>query len=235
MEEDPTSFPASEADPAAAAFVHLAEKVDVLEAAIANLAAKREAAPDYSETLGIIAHNLNAYGAMMKAMRQSLALQLTPQEIGARITAAGEHARAEDGRIILQARESLDSAAENLKKLAADVATAEEQRLHLLFAAGAGALAGLLLWSFLLDAIARALPQDWRIPEAMAVRTLGANSPWDAGSRLMRADNPRAWAALNEASDLLRDNREAIAACRRASGKAKRPTQCIISIRQGEE
>ena len=74
MEESPPSFPAPETDPAAAAFAHLAEKVDVLEAAIAGLAAKREAAPDYSETLGIIAHNLNAYGAMVKAMRQSPAL-----------------------------------------------------------------------------------------------------------------------------------------------------------------
>lgn len=86
------------------------------------------------------------------------------------------------------------------------VATAQEQRLHLLFAAGAGALAGILLWSFLPDAIARALLRNWRIPEAMVVRTLGANSAWDAGSHLMRTANPRAWDALNEASDLLRSN-----------------------------
>ncbi|MGJ0396043.1 MAG: hypothetical protein ACR65U_07450 [Methylocystis sp.] len=63
------SFPALETDLAAAAFAHFAEKVDMLEAAIAGLAAKGEAAPDDSETLGIIAHNLNAYGAMVKAMR----------------------------------------------------------------------------------------------------------------------------------------------------------------------
>ncbi len=175
MEENPSSFPAPEADPAAAAFAHLAEKVDVLEAAIANLAAKSEAAPDYSETLGTIAHNLCAYGAMVKAMRQSPALQITPDDIAARIAAAGEQARAEDGRIIARARETLDRATDNLKKLAVDAATADEQRLRLLFAAVAGVLAGVLFWSFLLDAIARALPQDWRIPESMATRTLGAS------------------------------------------------------------
>jgi len=35
-----------------------------------------------TETLGIIAPNLDAYGAMVKAMRQSPALRLTPQENG---------------------------------------------------------------------------------------------------------------------------------------------------------
>jgi hypothetical protein len=131
----------------------------------------------------------------------------------------------------LQARETLDSLAEHLKRLAADVATAEEQRLHLLFAAVAGVLAGVLLWSFLLDAIARALPQDWRIPEAMAVRTLGANSPWDAGSHLMRIANPRAWAALNEASDLFRGNREAIEKCREAAAQTSKPSRCALEMK----
>jgi hypothetical protein len=227
MEESP----ASETDPAAAAFAHLAEKVEALEAAIAGLVAKSEAAPDYSETLGIIAHNLNAYGAMVKAMRQSPALQLTPHDIALRIAAASKQARAEDGRVIAKARETLDSLADNLKRLAVDVATAEEQRLHLLFAAVAGVLAGILLWSFLLDAIARALPQDWRIPEAMAVRALGASSPWEAGSHLMRTGNPRAWAAINEASDLLRDNREAIEKCRATTAQTGKPIRCALEVK----
>jgi hypothetical protein len=231
MEESPTSYAAPETDPAAAAFAHLTEKVEALEAAIAGLAAKREAAPDYSETLGIIAHNLNAYGAMVKAVRQSPALRLTPDEMAARIATAGDQARAEDGRIIAQARETLDSLADNLKKLAADVATAEEQRLHLFFAAIAGVLAGLLFWSFLLDAIARALPQDWRIPEAMAVRALGASSPWDAGSHLLRTANPHAWAALKQASDLLRDNHEAIEKCREAAAQSGKLIQCALKVK----
>jgi hypothetical protein len=231
MEESTPSFPAPETDPAATAFAHLAEKVDVLEAAIASLAAKSEAAPDYTETLGIIAHNLNAYGAMVKALRQSPALQITPQEIAARIAAAGEQARAEDRTTIARARETLDRAADNLKKLAVDVATAEEQRLYLFFAAVAGAIAGVLFWSLLFDAIARALPQNWRIPEIMATRTLGASSPWEAGSHLMRIDNPRAWAALNEASDLLRDNREAIVKCRVAAAQTGKPIRCAVEVK----
>ncbi|MBM3552300.1 MAG: hypothetical protein FJX45_11120 [Alphaproteobacteria bacterium] len=231
MQESQTSFPASETDPAAAAFAHLAEKVDALEGAIATLAAKSEAAPDYSETLGTIAHNLNAYGAMVKAMRQSPAFRLTPDDIAARIAAAGEQARADDRATIARARETLDRATEKLERLAAAVATTEEQRLHLLFAAVAGAIAGVLLWSFLLDAIARILPQDWRIPESMAVRALGASSLWDAGSHLMRTANPRAWAALNEASDLLRDNREAIEKCREASAQTGKPIRCALEIK----
>jgi hypothetical protein len=231
MEENPPSFPAPEADPAAAAFAQLAEKVDLLEAAIAGLAARREAAPDYSETLGIIAHNLNAYGAMVKAMWQSPALQITPQEITARIAAAGERARAEDSRIILQARETLDGATEKLERLATAVVTTEEQRLHLLSAAVASFFAGLLFWSFLLDAIARALPQDWRIPEAVATRTLGASSPWEAGSHLLRTANPHAWAALKQASDLLRDNHEALDKCREAAAQTSKPVRCALEVK----
>ena len=87
-------------------------------------------------------------------------------------------------------------------------------------------LAGVLLWSFLLDAITRALPQNWRIPEAMAKRTLGASSPWEAGSHLMRTANPRAWAALNEASDLHRDNHETIEKCREAAAQTSKPIRC---------
>jgi hypothetical protein len=231
MEESPPSFPAPETDSAAAAaFAHLTEKVEALEAAIAGLAAKREAAPDYSETLGIIAHNLNAYGAMVKAVRQSPALQLTPDDIAARIAAASKQARAEDSRIIARSRETLDRATEKLESLAAAVATADEQRLRLFFAAVAGVLTGLLFWSFLLDAIARVLPQDWRIPEAMATRTLGANSAWDAGARLMRTANPRAWDALKEASDLLRDNREAIEKCREAAAQTGKIIRCALEV-----
>lgn len=231
MEESPPSFPAPEADPAAAAFAHLAEKVELLEAAIAGLAARREAMPDYSETLGIIAHHLNAYGAMVKAMRQSPALQITPQEMAARIAAAGEQARAEDRAVIARARETLDRAAEKLERLAVAVVTTEEQRLHLLFSAVAGAFAGLLFWSFLLDAIARALPQDWRIPEAMATRALGASSPWEAGSHLLRTANPRAWTALKEASDLLRDNHETIEKCRETAAQTSKPVRCVLEVK----
>jgi len=106
MEESWPSFLAPETDPAAA-FAHLAEKVDMLEAAIAGLAAKSEAAPHHRETLGIIAHNLNAYGAMVKAMRQSQALQITPQEMAARVAAAGETIRAKTATIA-RSRQTLD-------------------------------------------------------------------------------------------------------------------------------
>ncbi|MBG0792963.1 hypothetical protein IYY11_06110 [Methylocystis sp. H62] len=231
MEKSPPSFPAPETDPAAAAFAHLADKVDALEAAIANLASRREAAPDYSETLGMIAHNLNAVGAMVKTMRQSPALQITPDERVARIATAGDQARAEERATIARARETLDRATEKLESLAAAVATTDEQRLRLLFAAIAGAIAGVVLWSFLLDAIARALPPDWRIPESMATHTLGASSPWEAGSQLMRTANPRAWAALNEASDFLRDNHETIEKCREAATQTGKPIRCDLGVK----
>ena len=40
--------------------------------------------------------NLNAYGVMVKAMRQSPALRFTPDEMATRLATAGKQARAED-------------------------------------------------------------------------------------------------------------------------------------------
>ncbi|MBM3564076.1 MAG: hypothetical protein FJX15_11780 [Alphaproteobacteria bacterium] len=77
--------------------------------------------------------------------------------MAARIAAAGGSARVEDRSAIVRARETLNTATEKLERLALDVASTDEQRLRFLFAVVAGVLAGVLLWSFLLDAIARAL------------------------------------------------------------------------------
>lgn len=75
---DNLSALAPEADPAAWAFTRLAEKVDLLEAAIAGLAAKREAAPDYSETLGEIASRLDGMRDAINTLARRAAMQLTP-------------------------------------------------------------------------------------------------------------------------------------------------------------
>ena len=40
----------------------------------------------------------------------------------------------------------------------------------------------------------------------VARRVLGEATAWDAGIRLMRADNPEAWQAIVNAADMAREN-----------------------------
>jgi hypothetical protein len=96
---------------------------------------------------------------------------------------------------------------------------------------GGGLLAGMLAWSILPGVILRAMPQSWHMPESMATHIIGEPSLWEAGARLMRADSPQAWDALNHAATMLHDNREAIETCRATAAKAKKPARCTVEIR----
>jgi hypothetical protein len=229
MDNLPTLAP--EADPAAQAFSRLAEKVDLLEAAIAGLAAKREATPNYSETLGEIAALLQKMRDAINTLARRPAMTLTPDEMARQIAAAGKTARAEDSAAIVQARDRIDKAAQHMERLAAAVTTARERRRRLIWAAGGGLLAGILIWSFLPGVMLRTLPQSWHMPESMAAHIIGEPTLWEAGTRLMQADSPQAWSALIEAAELARDNRDTIAACRKTAVEASRPIRCTISIK----
>ncbi len=136
---------APEADPAAQAFGRLAEKVDLLEAAITGLAAKREAAPDYSETLGEIAALLDKMRDAINTLARRPAMTLTPDEMARQIELAGKAARAEDGATIGHARDRIDKAASRIEYLAGTVAAAREQRRRFIWAAVGGLFAGMLL------------------------------------------------------------------------------------------
>ena len=136
----PTLTP--DADPAAQAFARLAEKVDLLEAANAGLAAKREAAPDYSETLGEIAALLDKMRTAINTLARQPAMTFTPDAMAVQIAAAGKKARAEDSAVIQQARERIDGAAHRMERLAGTIATTHEQRRRPLPTGGGGAAHG---------------------------------------------------------------------------------------------
>ncbi len=143
----------------------------------------------------------------------------------------GAKARAEDGAAIQQARERIDGAAHHMERLAGTITTIREQRRQLLWAAGGGLLAGMLLWSILPGVALRTLPQSWHMPENMARHIIGEPTLWEAGTRLMQADSPQAWNALTEAVELARENSDAIAACHKAAAEADRPMRCTISVK----
>jgi len=227
-----TSLPtlAPEVDPAAQAFGRLAGKVDLLEAAITGLAAKREATLDYSETLGEIAALLDKMRDAINTLARRPAMQLTLGEMAKQIAAAGAKARAEDGAVIQQARERIDGAVHHMERLAGTITTAREQRRRLIWAAGGGLFAGMLLWSILPGVILRTMPQSWHMPENMARHIIGEPTLWEAGTHLMQAGSPQAWNTLTKAAEMLRYNREAVDGCEQNARKAKRVVICKIRI-----
>ena len=158
------------------------------------------------------------------------ALQITPEDMAPRIAAAGAEARREDRTALAEARKQHDAAAYDLRRLLGTAAAIARQRRHLLWAAGGGLIAGMLLWSILPGVVLRVLPASWHMPESMAAHIIGESSLWDAGSRMMQAGNPDAWNAIVGAADMRRQNREVIDACEKRAAKAKRPVRCTIEI-----
>ncbi len=168
--------------------------------------------------------------AAINDFARSPAMQLTPETMAAEIAAAGTEARAQDSAAIKKARERFDNAASRIEHLAGTAATVREHRRQLLWAAGSGLLAGMLLWSFLPGVILRAMPQSWHMPENMARHIIGEPTLWEAGSRMMAASHPDDWHAVIAAAEMRHDNIETIDACAREAREAKRSVRCTIRV-----
>ncbi|OYX65694.1 MAG: hypothetical protein B7Y88_07175 [Sphingomonadales bacterium 32-64-17] len=218
-----------DADPAAQAFARLAEKVDLLEAAIAGLAAKRDAMPDYSETLGEIAALLEKMRNAINTLARRPAMTLTPDAMAEQIAVAATKARAADAATIRLAQERMEKVAGRLEYLEGTVVTTRDQRRRLIWAAGIGALTGIMVWSFLPGSVARTAPTDWHWPERMATRMVGLDQ-WAAGERLMATADPERWRTVLFSNALVQENRDAIGRCRENTAKARKPVRCTIEV-----
>ncbi len=62
--------------------------------------------------------------------------------------------------------------------------------------------------------VARIMPVSWHWPERIASRTVREPTLWDAGIRMMRAENPGALEFIIEAAEIRRRNRDVIEACK---------------------
>ena len=91
-------------------------------------------------------------------------------------------------------------------------------------------LSGILLWSFLPGTIARAVPESWHWPERMAEGMLDEPSAWEAGSRLIRADDPQAWSAVLQAARMAQANPQIISGCIKKANASGKPVRCTVSI-----
>lgn len=216
-------------DPATEAFTRLEGEMAMMRRAVANLATEKSEIdiPDYSKTLGEMANRL-------VAIERQPAMQMTPEEFEARMTAAAARARRDDEVLIVAAKRERGEAIRDLRAIVGTAHTIYEQKRLRWWYVGGGVLAGCLLWSVLPGFIARILPTSWHLPERIAARTVRAPTLWEAGTRIMRADSPEAWQAIAEAAEIRRDNREAIDVCIQRAAKAKQPVRCTIRVRYRE-
>lgn len=222
-------------DGATRAFDDLRGEVTLLRRAVERLAVERaddDRAPDYSETLGVIAANVTATARAVDALVKSPVLSLPPEEIGRQITAAGFDARREDHRLFAAAKQGMDEVAAKLGRQLQSHTEAGEQRRRLWQVGSVCVAVGMILWAALAGPIARSLPASWLSPERMAARSLRM-SMWEGGQRLMRAGDATAFAGMLAADRLATANRDTLAACRRQAVRTEKTVRCAIEVGAG--
>lgn len=224
-------------DEAARAFEDLRAEVTLMRRAIERLTAERTElpeGPDYSETLGVISHNLTAVAQRIDALLKSPALALTPAEINRQIIEVGTAGRSEDRRAIAAARQAIEEVATKMGRQLHSHVMADEQRRrvqHVGRDVGLIALVvGALLWAVLPGPIVRSMPASWLWPEWMAARTLRMPM-WEGGQQLMRAGSPEAFAGVLSGNRLTIANRDALDSCRKQASKAKKAVRCEIQVK----
>lgn len=230
---------------AAEAFTRLSERVAAMEErlegrmavmarALEHIAIEKQSIefPDYGPTLAKMNGYLATVAGQTKIIMEAPAMQLTPESMAARIDVAADAARATDKATIMKSLELHHQAHADQMRAIGTIRTKEGQRWHMLYCGGGAALAISLLWLIYPGWAASIGPQSWLLPERVARRTLGEPTLWDAGIRLMRTGNPEGWQVIVDAADLARENRDTIAACKKASAKSKGPVRCTIRIRK---
>ncbi len=219
-------------DPAAAAFARLEGEVALVRRAVQQLAAEKSEIriPDYTDTLGELSKHLGAAERTLRTIVAKPAMELTPEDVAQRIDRAVRQARDSAEREMQRAQVRFDNAAYELRGTILTLRAAHEQRLHLIWAAGGGILAGCLLWSILPGAFARALPERWQLPERMAAHIVGAPTIWEGGVRLMQVGSPEAYRAISAAAVMRHDNKGKIAGCEKAALNAKKRVRCTIMV-----
>lgn len=170
------------------AFEELRREVSVTSAALVGLTAAREKMPDYSVTLGQMSRSLSAAVEGIARIEQSPAVRLTPDAMAVELIKASAAVRAEDRKLLQDARDALSRSIGHVDAIVARGEAADRQWRRVIRSAGGGALAATLLMAFLPGAIARSLPTSWHVPEWIAARTMRLDQK-AAGERMIITAN----------------------------------------------
>ena len=211
-------------DPAQA-FEDLRAEVSVLRRAIEAMpAAMREnRPPDYSQDLAVIGKGLDEVGEQLETILKSPALTRTPEEQGQAIAVAGANLIREAAQRFDRATQEAERERSRLSGLIGQVWAQDRQFRMLCWTGGAALAVGLLLS----PVVAGVLPFGLNTRVAALVMR---EDRWAAGSELMRTANPQAWARLSQEAELLKDNQDAMDACRAALARTGRSQRCVVTL-----
>jgi len=212
------------ADPAQA-FEDLRAEVSVLRRALEALPGAWEESrpPDYTPSLGTIAQGMATVESRLAGIEKHPALRLTPEQHQQAVAQAGNVLMREAAQKLDRAAQDAERERHQLAGLIGTVRKQDAQRNWLLWAASGALVVGLLVSPF----VAGVLPFGG--DSAVAAVIMQADR-WNAGIALMQAGSPDGWRSLADASNLVRVNQEALAACREAADKAKKEQRCTITV-----
>lgn len=213
------------------AFEAMAQRLAGLTAAMDGFAARQQElhGRDYGPDLEKIRESFERVRAAVNALANQPAIKLRPEDIAAQIEQAGRAGRDADHDAWDKAQGRLEQAARSIETV---VASALEFRVQRAWLAGTGVAAmviGMLLGDVLPGWMDHAVPESWHWPEARAADMLG-RSEWEAGVRLMQVADPQGWQQLAQGMAIVRDNGQALEACRALAAKEKASVVCKVRI-----
>lgn len=178
---------------------------------------------DYGPDLGRIVQQLAHVAERLEAVEQSPILRNGAEHYARALERSGE-SLVRTAALELEGKgRDLEREAQNLAAYTKSAYDRRSQDLRMWIAGGIGLLAGALLVLLL----PRILP--FAADTHVAAIVMGQDR-WNAGVTMMRAADPESWGGVVNASQLARDNAEAIGRCAEAARTAGEDQRCTITV-----
>lgn len=206
-------------------------RLAVMARAVEHLAMEKQTdgLPDYGATLTEMAGLLAGIRKTTEEISRSDLLSLTPEAYSVELDIAAEQARKADALTIREARTAFEKALVDIAYYRGTARSAVAQQSAVKWTAICTALGTAAVMILVAVSLVRGLPRSWGFSEYVATWAMNEPTSWEAGSRLMRADDEGSWEALMEAAKIWQDNRMVIAGCKKAA-KVGRTTKCALKI-----
>jgi hypothetical protein len=218
-------FDEDEGDFAAMAFENLRAEVAALRGSIDAFPAAVQdiRPPDYAPTLGAIVKAIQGVEKRLAVIEGHPAIRLTPEQHGRAIERAGAATLREAMETFRNEAAAIGLERRQLSQIIGAALDQEDQRRRQMWFAGAGAIAGLILFPL----IAAFAPGG----TYLAALAMGETDRWQAGGILMHAGSPEGWRELVSGATLAQANAEAIRICLEAAAKAGKEQKCLVTVR----
>lgn len=179
--------------------------------------------PDYGPDLGKIIQFLAVVDERLEAVEQSPILRNGPEHYARALERSGESLVKTAAQQLEGKGRDLEREANNLAAYTKSAYDRRSQDLRMWIAGGIGLLAGALLVLLL----PRILP--FAADTHVAAIVMGQDR-WNAGVTMMQAADPGGWRNVVDASQLARNNAEAIGQCAEAARMAGEDQRCTIIV-----